>query len=255
MKTYNIELPQVINNFFSDTELDEFISYMDDLLATKNFYFFNDASNTLTDGWIINHFVGRINITILPKSIPDKFIDIFEKHKDKINKDSKLSFIELVRYSTKFGNPKINPHIDPSSKQDFMLNVQIKSTKQWPISQFINDKIETTSLKDNECLIMDVAKDVHWRDPVPLENNDYVDMLFVHYTDNRRVPTPIEWYPHPPEWKEKGKDITDKYNTLVDYFYFSKRKESFSELEKRIKSEITSSGVRSMFQIDTKYHD
>jgi hypothetical protein len=172
MQTYNIELPKVINNFFTDGELDKFNKYMDNLLNTKSFHFFNEASNTLTDGWIINHFVGRINITILPRDIPEIFINVFEKYKNEINKDAKLSFIELVRYSTKFGNPKINPHIDPSSKQDFMLNIQLKSTKNWPISQFINDEVETSVLEDNECLVMDVAKDVHWRDPIALENNE-----------------------------------------------------------------------------------
>ena len=252
MQTYNIELPKVINNFFTADELNEFNKYMENLINTKSFYFFNEASNTLTDGWIINHFVGRINITILPRDIPEIFINVFEKYKNEINKDAKLSFIELVRYSTKFGNPKINPHIDPSSKQDFMLNIQLKSTKNWPISQFINDEVETSVLEDNECLVMDVAKDVHWRDPIALKNNDYVDMIFVHYNDNRRVPSPVEWYPHPPEWKEKGKDLHDKYTTLVDLAYYKTKKESIADLEKRIKNQIVSAGVRSALDIEIK---
>jgi hypothetical protein len=255
METYNIELPKVINNFFTNDELSEFNKYMDNLLNTKNFHFFNKSSNTLTDGWVINHFVGRINITILPADIPENFVNIFEKYKNQINEKAKLSFIELVRYSTKFGNSKINPHIDPSSKQDFMLNVQLKSTKQWPISQFINNEVKTNSLKDNECLIMDVAKDVHWRDPISLEDSDYVDMIFVHYNDNRRVPTPIEWYPHPPEWKEKGKDLHDQYTKLVELAYSKTKMESFEEIQKRIKEEIISAGVRSLLNIGIKNID
>lgn len=218
--TYDVKMPYVIKNFFNEQELDLSKQYVKYLLSNRKFVEYDPAKKKENAGsWVINHFVGRINIMLPASEIPNDFIGILERYKNQINSKAKLDGVEVVIYSNMYGNPRIDPHIDPPSKRDFMFNIQLDSNINWPISEYIENQIKTTVLNNNECLVMDVVKYVHWREPIKLNDGEYMAMVFVYFDDEQRQPYPDDWYPHPPEWKRVGMEIHSEYSNKMSLLY------------------------------------
>jgi hypothetical protein len=156
--------------------------YIQTLMLQKDYVFINEVDKKQSGGkWVVNHYVGKVNITIDKGNLPVDIFNLVTKYSKEINSNSEFSFIEFVRYSNDFGNPRVDPHIDPPSKQAFMFNLQIDANIDWPLVEYIDEKISEIILKNNECAVMDVNRVVHWRKPMAFKDRNYVDMAFIHF--------------------------------------------------------------------------
>lgn len=211
---------ETIKNFFTEEQLHLCKKYIKILYDTREFVYYDAEKKKENAGsWVINHFVGRINILLNKSDIPTEFLNLLDFYRQKINNNSTLDSVEVVVYSSLYGNPRLDPHIDPPSKRDFMLNIQVDSTLRWPIVQHIDNKNVYTILNNNECLPMDVVNNVHWREPIKINDNDYVVMIFAYFNDESIEPYPQDWYPHPPMWKKNGMDVQKKFTEQVAEVY------------------------------------
>jgi hypothetical protein len=243
--------PYVIENFFDETEYKTIKNYMHSLMREREYVFINDVSKLEgRDKWIINHYVGRINITIDKEYFPEELTAIISKHSKDLNPNSEFSFIEFVRYSKAFGYPRIDPHIDPPSKQTFMFNVQIDANIKWPLVEYIDDLPVETVLNNNECAVMNVDRIVHWRKPMYFNDGDYVDMAFIHFNDENIEPVPKEWYPHPPSWKEDRAFIHSiRYTKNMVREYPAIKDGTMDDLALEVKDRVNSIGIESILNL------
>jgi len=225
---------EIIKNFFTEEQLDLCKKYIKNLYANKKFVYYDSEKKKENAGcWVVNHFVGRINILLNKSQIPPEFLNLLELHRKKINNNSVLDSIEIVVYSNLYGNPRLDPHIDPPTKRDFMLNIQIDSTLSWPIVQHINDNSVYHVLNNNECLPMDVVNNVHWREPIKINDDDYVVMIFAYFDDESITPYPKDWYPHPPMWKKNGVEIRKKFTEQIIENY-GVDSDNFNSIKERV---------------------
>lgn len=120
-----------------------------------------------------------------------------------------LNAIQFARYSKKYGyEPKLYPHFDDAfSTHKLTLDVQVKSTIEWPIvvegKEFL--------LHDNEAVVFYGTDQIHWRTPVELSEDDVVDMIFCHcdmINDPRGPITPE----HTQAMLKREKEWGDKIN-------------------------------------------
>lgn len=99
---------------------------------------------------------------------------------EKFGKDWILNAYQFARYSTSYGYiPKLYPHYDDAFEDHKLtLDVQIKGTRPWAIV------VEGTpyTLKDNEALVFSGTDQIHWREDLKLDNTDYFDMVFCHFS-------------------------------------------------------------------------
>lgn len=224
--------------------------HMLSLLKTKEFVFFDDVDRSkYNDGWEINHHVGRIEITIPSEIIPPDIKSMLLEKSSQINSNAYIEYIEFVRYSNIFGHPRVEPHIDPPSKQQFMFNIQIDANTEWNIVNYNDGHIDKFALKNGECLVMDVCNHVHWRDPIPLKDGQFVDMLFVHFYDDSVEPYPDEWYPHPPHWKDNFVNHT-AYNRGLNIAYRETINENRDFLAKKVKQNIMENGIYKLLGLE-----
>lgn len=242
--------PYIIKEFFTKEEYAIVSNYMKSLLKEKSYIFLDEVKKRgAFDKWVINHIVGRINISIDKLYVPEELKSILSKNSKSLNPNSEFKFIEFVRYSKDFGNPRIDPHIDPPSKQAFMFNLQIDANIEWPLVEYITDGTVETILKNNECAVMDVNRIVHWRKPQVFNEGDYVDMIFIHFTDESIEPYPDEWYPHPPEWKKDKAFVNSiKYEKEMIRLYPSSKTVTQDELGAEVKERVNRLGIKSIIK-------
>lgn len=238
----------IIKNFLTQEEVSLLKSYIKMLMLEKDYVFINEVDKKHSGGkWVVNHYVGRINITINKEGLPTDIFNIVTKYSKEINGNSEFNFIEFVRYSNNFGNPRVDPHIDPPSKQAFMFNLQIDANIDWPLVEYIDEKISEMVLKNNECAVMDVNRVVHWRKPMAFKDGNYVDMAFVHFNDNSIEPVPESWYPLPPSWKDTNAFIHSKnYSESISSEYPSTKDYDMDKLGQIVKDNVNNNGLKAL---------
>jgi hypothetical protein len=118
----------------------------------------------------------------MPKVIEEKVLKVAqETTKTKI----KLTEISAVRYSNHYKiKPNLYPHIDGFSEPRLTLDIQLKSTLDWDIYV---EKIPFR-LNDNEGLTFYGTNQVHWRDRIDFKDDDFMDMLFCHFSEDSEDP-------------------------------------------------------------------
>ena len=237
--------PHIINNFFNEEEFLFIKQYMLDLIKNKEYVFMKDVSDRLEtkDKWVVNHHVGRINFIIPKNKMPKEILDCITRESKKINPNSNLEFVEIVRYSSLYGIPGIDPHIDPPSKRCFMFNIQIDSNIQWSLMEYVGQDAIEIPLKNNSCAVMDVSRVIHWRKPILFQDGDYVDMLFMHFVDENTVPVDSSHYPHPPYWKnDAAYKYTTAYNLEMLKNYPQKKDINLDDLADIVKKRVSEIG-------------
>lgn len=239
------EYSKVIDNFLLPEEIVELSKYVKELMTTRDYVFINDSSKEESRGkWVVNHYVGRVNITLHKSMLPPNIASMVSKNSKEINPDSEFDFVEFVRYSTNFGNPRVDPHIDPPSKQAFMFNLQLNANTVWPIVEYVDGEASEIILKNNQCAVMDVNRVVHWRKPMALKDGEYVDMAFVHFNDNSIEPLPQSWYPLPPFWKDTDANSNSKkYKQELAIQYPNMDGQTMDELGEVVKNTVNREGL------------
>ena len=91
---------------------------------------------------------------------------------DIYGKDYKVKGFGFQRYKLEYGFPNLQPHLDDQGCQ-VVFDYQIESNKKWDLVV----EGESIGLNDNDAVVFEGDKDVHWRNPVLFKSNEYVSML------------------------------------------------------------------------------
>lgn len=128
----------------------------------------------------IGEFAQIVYLNWLPQSVVDKLTKIAQETTDVPIELRELSFCRYAKVPDKDVAPNLFPHLDETFKEPRLtLDVQVESTLDWPL--VVEGK--EFSLKDGQALTFSGTHQVHWRKKVEFSNEDYVDMIFCHFSE------------------------------------------------------------------------
>lgn len=209
--------PWVIDSFFSQEDLDIFRRYRDTLLSNKKYVLLKDITREQIEksmnDWIVDTYLGRIQCSLESGEMPQEMVDIAMRVAKTINPDCEFRYVSFVRYSKLFGNPQLGPHLDPPTSEDFMFDIQLESNTDWDITADVDGSLEHYVLKDNQCLVLDITRQTHWRTPKEFKDGEFLDMLFFSFIDPSIEPPTLEWQ------VESGLKHMDPYNVELYKIY------------------------------------
>ena len=152
----------------------------------------------------------------MPQLIQDKALSVAQQYSDV---PLKLTEVSAARYANGYINPpNLYPHIDGFEAPRFTFDIQLKSTRNWPI--FVEGK--EFVLRDNEAIIFSGTNQMHWRTKTTFKDDDIVDMLFCHFSEDSDSPTlnTEEFTKHMMEREEEFKKMY--YSDTLDDYYKNK---------------------------------
>ena len=123
-----------------------------------------------------------------PKVVIPK--DIVDSIKTNINANQDTLILESCYfscYSLDYGTPKLAPHLDNHSSQ-YTIDYCLDANCIWPV--VVEGK--EFEIPVNGALTIDTNRQFHWRKPKLFNQNEYVKMIFFHFTDNTRDVVPID---------------------------------------------------------------
>lgn len=124
--------------------------------------------------------IGRIRLNLEHHELPNKMLETIKEIGKSINPNAKLDIISFVRYSKRYGIPQLIPHYDKPSHVAFLIDLQINSNIDWEIGVG-GDKNYT--LKNNDALVLDATRQIHWRTPKVFEDDEFMDVMFFTFND------------------------------------------------------------------------
>jgi hypothetical protein len=162
----NFSTNHVLDNVFTQDDRDIIYTHLGNT-SQDEVVFIEDFSQTVFNSW-------------LPESIAEKLTAIAQTTSDVPIELRELSFCRYFIVEGKGVTPKLFPHLDETFKEPRLtLDVQVESSLDWPIvvegKEFI--------LKDNQALTFSGTHQVHWRKKVEFGKEDYVDMIFAHFSE------------------------------------------------------------------------
>ena len=172
----------ITKNVFSEEEIQQIKSCIDNELKTREHINHEDLYEGMVlenDKVFIKKNLGRLDIPnlFLPESILLKMFDFATKNnlldKSYINE---ISDIRYCRYSGKYGNPKLEPHLD-YGESGLILDYQLESNTSWPITIESVDYI----LEDNDLIILYPLNQYHWRPNKSWSNDEFLDVIFFDF--------------------------------------------------------------------------
>lgn len=154
---------KIYSNILSEEDCDKIYSVID----------INQTHSTS----IVGIYAQKVWFVDIPQFIKDKVTQIMSEAN---NQRLKLEEISFARYSKEYGDfPVLTPHYDNTFKQPrITLDIQLKSNINWPIVV----EGRTFQLKDRDGLTFSGTHQIHWREIVELKDNDFVEMLFCHFS-------------------------------------------------------------------------
>lgn len=166
---------KIIKNIFSKEEIRDIYEHIDNTPEEKKSY--QEA------------FAQTAYFSWLPDTIVDKIVKVANE-----NFKAKLVLKELsfARYDNSRGkNPLLFPHYDETFKeQRVTFDIQVRASLPWGI--VVED--DTYTLNDNQALFFSGTHQVHWREKVVFKDDDYVDMIFCHFSEESPDTTPEDHY-------------------------------------------------------------
>lgn len=192
-------------SFFNKETFESFKEYCQNELKNRQIITLLDGQQVDTNVSILQKNTGRITMHLNLHKIPESVYHWVFWYANNINENMVPNTFMFVRYSKKYGIPKLLPHVD-NSNTDFTIDCQIDSTRPWPI--VIEN--EPYTLNNNDALVFDSCVNTHWREPVLFSDEDYVDMAFFHFIH-----------------KDKPNNFKKKASIRGDYIfnYYKKEKE------------------------------
>lgn len=121
--------------------------------------------------WVDNYDRAILDATrLIPKSITEKILSLLddlgyfvkEKHVNAI----------FLRYAKDLGFPELEPHLD-IQENAINIDYQINSNISWPVT--IDGK--DFALKDNDIVVFNASKLIHWREPRLFSDGEYLDIV------------------------------------------------------------------------------
>jgi hypothetical protein len=166
---------------------------------------YDHINSTPKESIVLNPVLGhKVFMYGMTQSIQDKITKVAQQYSDV---PIKLTEISAARYSN-HGKvlPNLFPHIDFFDMPRFTFDIQLKSTKNWTL--YVENKPFT--LRDNEAIIFSGTNQFHWREKTKFEDDDIIDMLFCHFSEDSENPTA-----NPIGFKES---LLEKENLLKDLY-------------------------------------
>lgn len=118
----------------------------------------------------------------MPQIIQDKVLKVAQQYSDV---PLKLTEVSAARYANGYIDPpNLFPHIDFFETPRFTFDIQLKSTRNWTI--FVEG--EPFTLRDNEAIIFSGTNQIHWREKTKFRDDDIMDMLFCHFSEDSQDP-------------------------------------------------------------------
>jgi hypothetical protein len=193
---------QIIKNIFTKEEMDLIYDHINNA-SDENLFFHPEL------GYKAYHCG-------MPQSIQDKALSVAQQYSDL---PLKLTEVSAARYANGYINPpNLYPHVDLFEAPRFTFDIQLKSTRNWPIvvegKEFV--------LRDNEAIIFSGTNQLHWRTKTTFKDDDIVDMLFCHFSEDSDSPTlnTEEFTKHMMEREEEFKKMY--YSDILDDYYKNK---------------------------------
>lgn len=110
----------------------------------------------------------------MPKEILNRVIDRLSLHGHSATPDDIVCI--FMRYSNEFGTPELEPHIDLHDS-GLSIDYQLRSNVDWSVI-VENQEYE---IRDNDALVFDSTKVVHWRNPKTFKDGEFIDMILFHF--------------------------------------------------------------------------
>lgn len=170
--------------------------------------------------FIIDRACGRATTTIPAKLIPKNILDAVSSFGQNINKNAVLEFATFVTYSNKYGNPQLIPHFDKPKKVPFLIDYQMNANKSWPL---IVDGEEIIH-EDNEAIVLDSTRSMHWRKPDIFEDGEEVSVIFFSFHDSEMEESEMYWQ------KEKIDEAFELYSKEADAVYVGAMKLNYKKI-------------------------
>jgi len=163
----------VCKDIFTEQETEDIYSLID----------YHKAENTA----IVSIYAQKVWFTQFPENIIQKVKSIAEKE---YGEELTLEGMSFARYSIEYGErPNLTPHYDNNFiEQRLTLDIQLRSSIKWPI--VVEDNRFT--LNNNEGLTFSGTHQIHWREFVDFEKEDFVEMLFCHFSLKNKKPISLQ---------------------------------------------------------------
>jgi hypothetical protein len=135
--------------------------------------------------------------------LPDSIIDKVTAKARELSGNNNLVVTEYchARYANvtshcgKFHfKPSLFPHFDETFKEPrFTFDYQINGNVDWPIVVAPDKKFV---LKNNQAVTFSGTHQIHWREPLHFTDDQYVEMIFFHFSDPSAEPKSEELNEH-----------------------------------------------------------
>jgi hypothetical protein len=179
---------KIIKNVFSDNQINLIYNTID----------IEQKENTS----IVSIYAQKVWFIDLPNEISQHMQNL---GKEIFKQNVTLDAMSFARYSNQYGNnPNLTPHYDNAFLESKVtIDVQLRSNINWPL--VVQGKSFT--LKDNDALIFSGTHQIHWREHKKFNNEDFIEMLFCHFSLENKPKITIE------EIRQREKDMM-YYNNL-----------------------------------------
>jgi len=175
---------------------------------TGNDYTVKQFNNDYMQVIKIDNNAGKTFLNLGPNDFPKEFWERAEEAAKKINPNCEFEYVSIVKYSAEFGEPTLRPHFDHPTKAVFILDYQLDGNTRWPI--VVN--LEEFTLENNECLVFDNNKAIHWRTPQKFKEGESLTMIFYSFIDENKVIPTLEGQAE--EIDKYFKHYVDHYNKV-----------------------------------------
>lgn len=121
-------------------------------------------------------------------NLPQHILDKFTNHAKEVSGNNNLVLTEYchARYANvtsdcgKLFRPSLFPHVDETFKQPRVtFDYQLNGNVDWDI--IVEDRV--ISLKNNQAGTFSGTHQVHWREPKKFEDDQFIEMIFCHFSD------------------------------------------------------------------------
>ena len=169
----------VIDNIFTEEQIEDIYKHIESAKDDQK-YLQEIFSHTAYLNWLPQHIVDRV--VEVAQSTTDIELELRE-----------LSFARYEKLIE--GNPvQLLPHRDETFREPRLtLDIQLRASRSWPL--VVEGK--TFVLEDNQALTFAGTHQVHWREKIEFNDDDYVDMVFCHFSEKGVEKEILGPYPEP----------------------------------------------------------
>ena len=189
---------KIIENVFSETEINYFKFMVKQKEILKLVHLRPDTGRL------------AINLVSIKPEIIAKVQGII---KNIYGKDYEIKDVGFNRYKLEYGLPNLKPHVD-DQKSQIVFDYQLDSNKKWDLVIEGN----SVSLNNNDAVVFEGEKEVHWRNPVDFKSDEYVSMLNFNAVDKHHWSNFTKIDPIGPEELIKNQiSIVEKWHNHYPY--------------------------------------